>query len=256
MTRNVSTQSIVFGVRYLAENNATVTLLCRDYGIVYSTLFGGPKSKLRSRVSQFNSGIAHLYCSHTGNVESGVKITDFEVANYHLSFRECIYKNFAASVAAEIAVATRCAGSNEECFVLVSSFMDGLEATSGEHGGAALRASMVRFLWRYLELLGLRPDCGVCVSCGGSTADGAVYDNTEDGFVCLPCAKDDEVKGMHLSPMSMAYLSAVSHEAPAVSRGMELDLRALQELKSLTFMLVQKAVDRPLKSIKSGVGIL
>lgn len=279
MTRDVRTQSIVLCVRKAGENNGTATILSRDYGIVYATLYGGPRSRLRGRVSQWNSGVMHLYCSHTGEMASGVKITDFDVTAFHLSFRECIYKDYAASVAAETAIATRCAGSPTECYTLVSAFLDGLEATGS---GDAQKAALVRFLWRYLSLLGVQCDAASCAYCGGQVTDGAVY--TDDGFVCMNCARarnTQDVGGAHgagsngsedgkqnvngellachgvsVSQEAARYLAAVRDEPPAIARSMVLDKKTLWELKAFTFMLLQRAVGKPLRSIKSGVGIL
>jgi len=52
MPRNYVSQGIVFSVKLLGENNSSVCFLTEDCGIVYATLYGGPKSKLRSLVSQ------------------------------------------------------------------------------------------------------------------------------------------------------------------------------------------------------------
>lgn len=266
MTRNVQTRSIVISVRKIGENNGIVTILSRDYGVIYATLYGGPRSKLRGRVSQWNSGVMHLYCAHARNVENKVKIVDFDVSNFHLSFRECIYKDFAASVAAETAVATRCAGATAECFTLVSAFLDGLEITTQEY---AQKASLIRFLWRYLSLLGLRGDAAVCSKCGGNTAQGAIYSEADGGFMCLRCSNAIKMAeyeadfsasfsniGAELSPEAVRYLIAVSHEPPALSRSIVLSEETLVELRVFIFSLLQKAVGHPLKSIKSGVGIL
>lgn len=251
MTRDVREQGIVLNVRNVGENNSTVTLLCRKFGIVYATLYGGPKSRLRSRLSQWNSGTVLLYCSHSGDMDSGVKVSDFDVAHFHLTFRECIYKDYAASVAAETAIVTKCAGNAQGCYTLVSAFLDGLDAT--EEAGA-LETSLVRFIWRYLALLGVQCDAATCAVCGRNIAGDAVYAASEDGFLCEDCARDKS--GVAVTAEAMKYLQAVSNSPPIVSRSMPLGAEVSGQLKMLMFMMLQAAVGRPLKSIKSGVGIL
>ena len=49
------------------ENNSNVTLLTPDKGIIYATLYGGPKSKLKSLVSLYNCGTIWLYESPEKN---------------------------------------------------------------------------------------------------------------------------------------------------------------------------------------------
>lgn len=251
-------EGIVLYVRNFGESNAIVTLLCRDWGILYATLYGGPRSRLRGKLSQWNSGVASLYCSHTGDMEKRVKVTDFAVENFHLSFRECIYKDFAASIAAELSIATKCAGNPIETYTLVKAFLDGLEVTDE---GDAQKASLVRFLWRYLAVLGVQCNASACAICGGSTKAGAIYNTIQDGFVCLKCAREEgneseARRGMHIEGEALSYLISVTNDKPSISRAMHIGKSALSSLKALTFMLVQNAVGHPLRSIKSGVGIL
>ncbi|HAH63672.1 MAG TPA: hypothetical protein DCL73_16425, partial [Treponema sp.] len=62
MPRNYVTQGFVFSIRPQGENNSSVGFMTKDAGLVYATLYGGPKSRLRSLVSQWNSGTVYLYC--------------------------------------------------------------------------------------------------------------------------------------------------------------------------------------------------
>ena len=78
-------------------------------------------------------------------------------------------------------------GNNEQCWKLVSGFLDGLELATEEQG----RLGLVRFLWRFLELLGVQPDSSYCGSCGKSfitekhsPADMAYYNRFDNDFIC------------------------------------------------------------------------
>ena len=258
MPRNYVSQGIVFSVKLLGENNSSVCFLTEDCGIVYATLYGGPKSKLRSLVSQWNSGTAYFYGRETNDTSRGVKITDFDVKNYHLSFRESLYKTYAASLAAELVMKTKCAGGNEKCWNLVSGFLDGLELSSA----GQCETGVVRFLWRYLELLGIRPDASHCISCekditGNSQAYEVSYNAGENGFVCSSCTKQD--RNAHpflLSSEAVCYLQAVSELSPAEARSLPVSCDSLCDIKRLVFFLAEQAAGTKLKTLETGMGIL
>ena len=98
MNRNSRIDALVLAVKPTSLDNRSVCLLTKD-GIEWATLFGGPKSKLRGAVSPWNSGVAYLY----KNEEKGsAKITDFDVKKYHPTFRENLFKSFAAALAGDL----------------------------------------------------------------------------------------------------------------------------------------------------------
>src|SRR5574344_858246 len=113
MPRNTSFESLILSTRPQGENNRSVCAFSSDDGIFYATLYGGPKSKLRALASPFNRGRMWLY---RDEVRKTAKITDFDVQNFHPSFRENLYKSWAASLAAEVILKTKCAGSAEQCW--------------------------------------------------------------------------------------------------------------------------------------------
>ena len=116
MSHSFSTPALIFSIKPLGENNSSVCFFTETEGILYATMYGGHKSKLKSLVSPWNSGIAYFSKSTTTQF---LKITDFEPKNYHLSFRQNLYKFWSASLAAELVIKTKCAGSSEECFKIV-----------------------------------------------------------------------------------------------------------------------------------------
>jgi DNA repair protein RecO (recombination protein O) len=105
MNRNFSTEAIILSIKSSGENNSTVTLLTKSNGILYATLYGGPKSKMKSLVTTWNSGVIYLYENPT---VKGLKITDFDVKNYHSSFSQNLFKLWAASLVAEISIKKMC----------------------------------------------------------------------------------------------------------------------------------------------------
>lgn len=255
MQRTYQTQAIVLNIHPAGENNSTVTLLTSDKGIIYGTLYGGPKSKLKSLLSLWNSGIIYLYDNPERNQ---TKICDFDVKNYHVSFSENLFKFYAASLAAEIAIKTHCGGSNEECFKLVAGFLDGMELSKEEES----RIGLVRFLWRYLELLGVQPDATCCSHCEASflTSEFALtsqchYNERDNDFICEDCSSGSS-ENTPLQFMSVRYLAGISLLKPAEARLLQISKSSFEELRNFVFWLLQKTIEVKLNTLETGLGIL
>jgi DNA repair protein RecO (recombination protein O) len=207
MQRSYYTNTIILNLKPVGENNSTVTLLTPDKGVIYATLYGGPKSKLRSLVALWHSGKIWLY---ENPEKKQTKISDMEVANYHASFGQNLFKQYAASLAAELAIKTRCSGSPEHCFTLVSGFLDGMELCDEEQS----RLGLIRFLWRYLELMGVRPDTSESRAFAPSAI--SYYNVVEN---CFTWERDEQ--STHLIPVineAVQYLAAISEYTPSEVR--------------------------------------
>ena len=260
MNRSTSTSAIVLSLRPLGENNSSVTLLTSNNGIVYAVLYGGPKSRLRSLVSQWNSGKVWLYENPEKNQ---IKISDFEVVNYHPSFSQNLFKSYAASLAAEIAIKTRCAGSASQCHRLVSGLLDGMELCDEEQS----RLGLLRFLWRYLELLGIQPNSHACCNCGKTFLDTrfapnavSYYNGMENSFICPDCvesggsSQSGNMINVHFS--AVQYLSALTVLSPSEARKLSIDQEVYGQIRQLVFFLIENSIDQKLNSIETGMGIL
>lgn len=264
--RNVQKEALILTVKPQGESNRLVTFITKEDGICTSLLYGGPKSKLRSLVSPWNYGQIYLYNDDSKNSS---KITDFDVKKYHLTFHESLYKTLAANVATELTINTKCAGSSDECFVLLNGFLDGLDLLGEEHA----KTGLIRFLWRYLALLGIQPPFFSCVKCqkaffSGNLSQniieyksgGAFYSQSENGFICEDCFRTifDSSEKQFLSKISskaVVYLEATTLLEPSVSRNMILTQNEIEELKDFVFALIIQGAGK-LKSLQSGIGIL
>lgn len=260
MSRNETVPAVIISIKPLGENNSSICILSRD-GIQYATMYGGPKSRLRSLAAQWNSGNAYLYKNEENH---SVKLSDFDVKNYHLSFRESLLKTYAASLAAELAVKTKCAGSPEKCFTLISGFIDGLELCATD---TQTNTGIIRFIWRYLELLGIQPDISVCAGCGTDlltgnfTGIGVSYDSGENGFICSDCgAHIDSApfaeRPFFLKTQAVRYLAGVTSLPPAQSRSIPADEESIWQMKKLVYYLAEQAAGIKLKTLETGTGIL
>ena len=257
--RNFSTPALILSVQISGENNRRVTAFSPDEGIFFATLYGGPKSKLRSLVSPMNCGILYLY---RDEVKNQAKITDFDVKKYHLSFRESLFKTYASSFVTEILIKTKCAGSPGEAWKYVNGFLDGIELSNEDES----QLGLVRFLWRYLGLLGVRPDTSTCSSCASSLHAGKFTDNAlslkyafsqaDNGFLCPDCTSGEKSESFFLSKAALTYLEAVTSLSPKEVRNIMISGKTLLEMKQLVYFLIEQACGSRLNSLESGVGIL
>ena len=245
MNRSYYTNAIILTLKATGENNSTVTMLTPDKGVIYATLYGGPKSKLRSQVSLWHSGKIWLY---ENPEKKQTKISDMEVTNYHTSFGQNLFKQYAASLAAELAIKTRCAGSPEHCFTLIQGFLDGMELCDEEGS----RLGLIRFLWRFLELMGVRPEAA---SSKAFAPEAISYYNVVEN--CFTWERDEQ--STFLIPVknqAVQYLAAISEYSPSQVRKINVDKATYEELKQFVFFLLEKNLETELNTIKTGTGIL
>lgn len=254
MNRSITTKAIILNLKLLGENNFSVALISPQNGIFYATLYGGPKSKMRSLVSQFNSGKIWIY---ENPEKKQTKITDFEVENYHNSFSQNLFKMYAASLVAELAIKTHCGGSNEQVFMLIKGFYDGMEICNEEQS----RLGLLRFLWRYLEILGIQPQTHNCGFCGKSFLSNEIesesisyYNNLENYFVCPFCS--NEKTDIKIKTSTIRYLEGISVLSPQEARKLKIDKESYEQIKNIVFFLIENSIDQKLNSIETGKGIL
>lgn len=255
--RNRETQAIIISLKKQGEQNRIVTILTPEQGIINCMLYGGPKSKLRSMVQPFNSGTIYLY---TDNIKHSTKITDFDAKKIHLSLRENLYKSWVAIFASEIVLKTKCAGDSKKAFILLSALLDGIDAVNEEEA----RLGTLRFLWRYIELLGIQPDVRECCSCGNSLLSkehDIFYIENQNGFVCSDCIPYNENKKYQTTLLkadihSITYLAAINELKPGKVRELILPAESASKLKRLLYYLIEKSCGIKLESLESGTGIL
>lgn len=250
--RNLKTQAIILSVTAQGENNRSARALSPDLGIFYATLYGGPKSRLRAMVQPFNSGIMYIY---NDEARHSKKITDFDAKNCHLSLRTSLYKLWAVNLACELAITTKCAGDSVQTFRLLTAFADGTDA-SDEDGA---RLGTIRFLWRYLGLLGVQPPLHECASCGANLlAKNALsyYSPELSSFTCKDCTSHAESKTIYADGDALTYLAAVNELAPGKVRQIKIKEESLYQMKRLVFYLIEKASGTKLRTLETGARIL
>ncbi len=252
--RNKKISALILSCKKQGENNRLATYITRD-GIFQSVLYGGPKSKLKSLVQQFNSGTLFTYSDESKHTS---KITDFDVKGYHLGIRNDIYKIYAANLACEIVMKTKCAGDSENAFVLLNAMLDGIDRSSEKES----RLGLLRFLWRYTGLLGVQPDVTHCAECKEfllSSSGGGFYSERHSGIICQECMSENDAEkssGLFLDIHALTYLAAINELKPSKVRELIVPAESAYVMKSFLFSLMEKCVDTRLESLEGGRGIL
>jgi len=285
--RNITSKALILSTKPKGESNRLISLFTPEDGIISATLYGGPKSKLRAQVAPMNSGIIYLY---KDEVKKSVKISDFDVKNYHFSFRENLFKTFAASLASEILIKTHCAGNSEQAWILLNGFLDGMDYFDEKEA----RIGLVRFLWRYIFLLGVQPDTECCSQCGIQFSNQIaintinsdfsknnfigknefdtlsykrnnlknIFDLKNNCFVCADCFKSqiNSIKKnkfeIEISSESINYLQALMNLSPKEARNLTVNDTILGEIKNLCFILIENICGTKLKTLETCAGIL
>lgn len=261
--RNKSTDAVILNLSRQGENNWTVTLLSPESGIFYATLYGGPKSRLRSSVQKFNMGQLFYYEDSQRKLK---KISDFDARECPQTFRTDIYKMWAASLGAELVIKTSAAGDYRNAYTLLCAFLKGMDA-SDEKGA---RLGTLRFLWRYLRLLGVQPDTNYCVSCSSEISlqnqDGSTgvlhYFPSMKGFLCGDClssygqSKENMNQALSVSKKALEYLEAINTQTPGKVRAMTISANDAYDIKRLVYLLAEEAAGCRLKTLESGSLIL
>ena len=98
MSRTSVYSALVLRSRSSGESNSEITLLTAEEGIIMSTVFGGPKSKLRSHSAPYNSGKVWIYRDPSKDYG---KLSDFDVHSWRPGLRELYDRTMAAAGIAE-----------------------------------------------------------------------------------------------------------------------------------------------------------
>jgi DNA repair protein RecO (recombination protein O) len=197
MSRNAVYSALVLRSRPSGESNNEVSLLTAEEGIIKATVFGGPKSKLRSHAAPYNSGQVWIYRDPAK--EYG-KLSDFDVHSWRPGLRELYERTMAAAGVAETVLYTHGGGGDwGSALKLAVSTLDALENANEE----LCERLLVHFLWRWAHFLGLQPHIESCGSCG-DRADGRPlwYSAREGAVLCGNCATEHDETEAALSPQT------------------------------------------------------
>lgn len=249
MNRNFFCDVIILSSRIFGEDNRIFTVLSHEYGVFDAVLYGGRKSKLRSMCSPYHCGKMWFYRDEK---RKSIKITDFDVVEYHLSIRENLYKTYAAALCSELVIKTKNGHHQDDLqtlWVLVKGFLDGLSLVSEDDS----KIGLVRFLWRFLVFLGYAPDPHFCSICGAEIKTMVSYSSYSSGFVCHNCNSDHNYE---ITDEGIDYLQLLSTANPSEVRKAIIQENTLQNLKDFLLLELQKNIGIKFQTLEAGMSIL
>jgi DNA repair protein RecO (recombination protein O) len=238
MSRNLNCHALILRSRPCGESNRDVWLLSPEAGLLRVTVFGGPKSRLRSYASPFHSGQAWVYHDPVKNT---FKLSDFDVNSWRPGLREMYERAIAADAVAETILASHGGGGNwSRALSLAHGALDALEAADEE----TCARIVLWFLWQWTDFLGLRPEFDTCSICGKPPA---WYSIREHGMVCVSCSKG--AGGLvEAGPGCCHWLETTRPLNPEQLSRYTLDKKSFREAKSLATAILAEAIGRRLES--------
>ncbi|MDR1588428.1 MAG: recombination protein O N-terminal domain-containing protein [Treponema sp.] len=245
MSRNFIFKALILRTRPSGESNRDVWFLCAEEGILRATVFGGPRSRLRSHAAPFHSGTVWIYHEP---VKDSRKLSDFDVQFWRPGIRELYERTMTAGAVAETILASHGGGIWGAALELANAVFDALDSADE----ALCEKVFIYFLWRWADILGLRPELNRCVRCGrdtgGKDAGGTspteklFFSAREGGFLCGDCAE-----GPHLpaaGPGCRRWLAAAENLPPSRLGPYSMDENSSREARALVRAIVGEALGR------------
>lgn len=231
MSRTRVHEALVLSVRSSGESNREATFLTAEEGIVRATVFGGPKSKLRAHVESMHRGKLWLYYDP---VRDSRKVVDFDVHTWRPLLRELLERSLAAAAIAETILASHGGGGSwVEALALADDSLDALEAA--DESGA--QRTLTRFLWKWADILGSRPETESCPRCACRPAADEVvwYSRRDASLLCDACAgKNSLAEGaLAVSAGARRWFAAV--ETLDAKQALRVGLDATSQMQARRF---------------------
>ena len=226
------------------ESNSEIYLLTAEEGIIRATVFGGPKSKLRSHSAPYNSGQVWIY---RDPAKDYAKLSDFDVHSWRPGLRELYERTMAAAGTAGTILSSHGGGGDwASALHLAASTLDALENANEELCSRLL----LQFLWRWAEFLGIQPHLDCCTSCGKTPADSPLWFSAhENSVLCGNCVHgSSSVPLLQLNPGSRRWLAAIGPLEPSLLHRYSMDNKSLNEAKSIVTAVMTSALGKRLTS--------
>jgi DNA repair protein RecO (recombination protein O) len=234
------------------EANSEITLLTAEEGIIKATVFGGPKSKLRSHSAPYNSGQVWIY---RDPAKGYAKLSDFDVQSWRPGLRELYERTMAAGGTAETILSSHGGGGDwDSALKLAASMLDALENANEELCARLL----VHFLWRWADFLGIQPYLGSCAVCENDGDRALWFSVKENSVLCKLCPQETSLDAssnlssvpnlIQLNPGSRRWLAAVEQLDPSNLHRFSMDNRSFNEAKVLVTAVMTGALGKRLAS--------
>ena len=247
--RNTSFDGLVLRIKDSPSGDRIATFLGAEVGIVDAFVFGGAKSSLRSLASPFVHARVFLY---TDPVKNYRKLSDMSISEFFPGIRDSYERLMAASAISELLLRTDgCGGEYGSVLDLALRSLRLLEtANTGE-----VDILLLAFLWKILDIMGLRPDIERCSACGrplGSAGSaGLCYSGSLGGFLCLACAASIGGESWELDAQAAKLLGFFSAEAMETMPALASEAPIPPSLGPFVRLLAQNAAEGPLNSLSN-----
>ena len=247
LSRSFTYSALTLRVKPSGESNREAWFLTAEEGLLRATVFGGPKSRLRSLVAPFHEGTLWIYHDP---VRDSRKVNDFDVQSYRPGIRELWERAVIAGAVAETILASHGGGGGwSEATDLAGSVLDALDCADA----AACSPIGIYFLWRWAGLLGVRPDLFVCASCSREVRRDETlwYSPGKEALFCEKCVRNetsaDAAAVFRLGPAARLWLNSVETLPPATLQSFA-DTLSLDQTRALTKAVLAGTLGRRLST--------
>jgi DNA repair protein RecO (recombination protein O) len=247
----------------VGEYHKSLEILSPREGILRATAYGAVKGKSRlAGVSEpFTEGNMYLYHDP---VKDRITLTEVDAQNSHEGLRSDLTRYYIASFWVEFVIKSFAGGGEfASLYRLLKGALDALEHAY------SFDAIVIHFVWRYLDLIGFRPDLSACEECGAPAGERDSLYLEGTSFVCRRCSalEEDELTpwGRSLLARSMREPfaeiekslsiregAAGGEQAGSEQTGARSSARELKRVKSAVLGLVENVVERPLNTLTQG----
>jgi len=245
MSRTAVFSALVLRNRPSGESNNEVTLLTAEEGIIRTTVFGGPKSKLRSHSAPYNSGQVWVYRDPAKDYR---KLSDFDVHSWRPGLRELYERTMAAGGVAETILYSHGGGGDwGTALKLALGTLDALDNANEE----LCPRLLVHFLWQWTGFLGIQPQVECCSACGNEAADKPLwFSSRENSVLCGNCVQESSsVPGLlQLDPGCRRWFASTEQIEPSLLYRYSMDNRSFHEAKELAAAVMTAAFGKRLAS--------
>jgi len=240
MSRDFSYSALTLRVKPSGESNREAWFLTAEEGVIRATLFGGPKSRLRSQVSPFHGGRLLLYHDP---VRDSRKVNDFDVLSYRAGISALWERIMTASAVAETILFSKGGGGNwPEAAKLAEGVFDALDCADAE----TCSRIAVYFLWRWARFLGVGPEVSCANSACEAKEDGVLwYSVRKELFFCEKCKQNREAS-CFIGPEAAAWLNRIKFLTPADLDRVSLEANSLKQAKILSQIVMAGALGKRL----------
>jgi DNA repair protein RecO (recombination protein O) len=245
MSRNFTCHALTLWVKASGESNREAWFLSAEEGLLKTTVYGGPKSRLRAYVAPFHEGKLWIY---RDPVRDSNKVSDFDVQSYRPGIRELWERAMAADAVAETILSSQGGGGNwPEAVKLAGAVLDALN----EAAAKVCSRIAIYFYWHWARFLGIKPDlsggeqaCFSC-SCEAKREDVLWYSPRKEAFFCEKCAKDTDSL-LRVGGGARLWLKEIESLPPAAVERVTLDEPSFEQAKALSQAVLIAALGKRL----------